>query len=319
MSERLQYTAITLLFPLIIVLNYLLPDAVNRPDQPKGVFNLFLVILTLLLLFLLIHGHVMGRQPAVRIRAVMDVSLIFGVLFLIWLLALGKFGFLDPIRWPSPNVVFGVFQSDLDLLVVGSSLGSLERLIIGYALGMVLGIPIGLVVGRYTKLHDMAVYPIAKIIAPIPPIIFVPYAIEILPTIGQAVIFVIFIGAFWPIYVNTVYGVRNLDYRYIEAARTLGADEKRLYTRVLLPGALPSISVGLFIGLVLSFIVLAVAEGIGGSITTPGLGWYVLYYADLFDYPKVVAAILLVAFWVLIWTGISDRIQGRALRWQKKL
>lgn len=318
MSKTLKYSIIAFLFPLTLILNFLLPDAANRPDQPKLVFNLFLLLFSIFLISFLIFGHVMERQPKNRVRTIMDLSIFFGLFFLIWLISVGKGGLLDPLRFPSPNTVFDIYRSDFNLLIVQSTTQTIWRLLQGYLIAIVLAIPVGLLVGRHVNLHDRVAYPIAKTIAPIPPIIFVPYAIELLPTIDQAVVFVIFIGAFWPVYVNTVYGVRNLDARYIEAARTMGVKEWRMYTKILFPAALPSIYAGLFIGLVLAFIVLAVAEGIGGSYGSPGLGWYVLYFADLFQYEKIVAAILIIGIVVVAWTGVSDRIQNRLLKWQVK-
>jgi NitT/TauT family transport system permease protein len=318
MDSTKKYAAIVSLFLVTLLMNVFIPDAANRPDQPKLVFNFIMGILFLLLLGFFVYGHIMGRQSKHRVQTIMDLSIIFGLFFFLWLALVGKLGFLDPLRFPSPNTVFDIYRSDFNLLVVRSTSATLWRLVEGYAVATILAIPLGLYVGRHAKIHDRIAYPVAKMVAPIPPIIFVPYAIELLPNIDLAVKFVIFIGAFWPIYVNTVYGVRNLDYRYIEAASTLGASERRLYTKVLFPGSLPSIYAGLFIGLVLAFIVLAVAEGIGGSHDIPGLGWYVLYFADLFFYEKIIAAILLIGFVVVIWTAISDRIQDRLLKWQKK-
>jgi NitT/TauT family transport system permease protein len=317
-NKSISYLIVISLFLLTIILNQFVPDAANRPNQPKLIFNMFLGIFFLTLLSVFIYGHLLGKLKKNGVRTVMDLSVIFGVFFFLWLILIGKFGYTDHLRFPSPNTVFAVYQTDFSLLVVRSTSSTIIRLMQGYAPAIALAVPIGLFVGRHVNVHDRVAYPIAKMIAPIPPVIFVPYAIELLPTIDMAVIFVIFIGAFWPIYVNTVYGVRNFDYRYIEAAKTLGASEKKLYTKILFPGAFPSISAGLFIGLVLSFIVLAVAEGIGGSYGFPGLGWYVLYFADLFDYEKIVAAILLIGLVVVVWTAIFDRIQGRILRWQVK-
>ncbi len=318
MNSTIKYSAIVSLFLITLLVNIFVPDAANRPDQPKLVFNIIMAIFFAAILGFFIYGHIMGKQSKQRVQTVMDLSVIFGMFFFLWLVIVGKLGFLDPLRYPSPNTVFDVYRSDFQLLVVRSTSDTIWRLVEGYVVATILAIPLGLFVGRHTKIHDRVAYPVAKMVAPIPPIIFVPYAIELLPNIDLAVKFVIFIGAFWPIYVNTVYGVRNLDYRYIEAANTLGASERRLYTKVLLPGSLPSIYAGLFIGLVLAFIVLAVAEGIGGSHDIPGLGWYVLYFADLFYYDKIIAAILLIGFVVVIWTAISDRMQDRLLKWQKK-
>ena len=317
-SKSIKYLIIISIFLVTIVLNQFVPDAANRPDQPKLIFNMFLGMFILALLSVFIYGHLLGRLKKNGVRTIMDLSVVFGIFFFLWLVLIGKMGYTDHLRFPSPNSVFTVYQTDFSLLVVRSTSSTIIRLMQGYAPAIALAIPIGLFVGRHVNVHDRVAYPIAKMIAPIPPVIFVPYAIELLPSIDMAGIFVIFIGAFWPIYVNTVYGVRNFDYRYIEAAKTLGASEKKLYTKILFPGAFPSISAGLFIGLVLAFIVLAVAEGIGGSYGFPGLGWYVLYFADLFDYEKIVAAILLIGLVVVVWTAIFDRVQNRILRWQVK-
>ena len=249
MTFSAKYLVIMAIFPLTLLINLILPDAANRPDQPKEVFNLFLILFFLLLLFFVVHGHIMKRQPMTRIRTVMDVGLIFGVFFFLWAVLVGKIGLLDHLRFPSPNTVFDVYRIDFDLLVVRSTMETMIRLMEGYFVAIILAIPLGLIVGRRRVLHDSVYYPIAKTIAPIPPIIFVPYAIELLPSINTAVIFVIFIGAFWPVAVNTIYGVRNLDPTYIEAAKTLGVSERRLYTKILFPAALPSIYAGLFIGL----------------------------------------------------------------------
>lgn len=315
-STTLRYGGTCLLYAAMFLVNQYVPDAAVRLGEPKLMFNGFLLLMFTGLTSFTVFGHLMRKQPEGRVAAVMDVGLILGVLFFSWLVSLSKLGQLDVLRFPSPNVVFDIYRADFKLLVTASMTASVLRLIQGYAIGTALAIPWGLVCGKNLTLHDRW-YPIAKILAPIPPILFVPYALELLPTVDAAVIFVIFIGAFWPILVNTIYGVRNIDPTLIEAARTLGTGNRRLYWKILLPGALPQIYAGLFIGLVIGFIVLAVAEGIGGDFTIPGLGWYVLYFADTFDYGRIVAAILTIAFIVIIWTAVSDTIQNKLLRWQK--
>jgi len=310
------YAVVGLLFLVTFLVNTYLPDHPSRAGESKVVFNTFLLVMFLGLMSYMMVGHVLKKQPEGRVAAVMDVGMILGALFFVWLISLTKLGLMDALRFPSPNVVFDIYRADFELLVKRSTSESVLRLVEGYFLGVILAIPWGLVCGKNLALHDRW-YPVAKIIAPIPPILFVPYALELLPTVDSAVVFVIFIGAFWPVLVNTIYGVRNVDPALIEAARTLGTRDRRLYRKILLPAALPQIYAGLFIGLVIGFIVLAVAEGIGGDFTIPGLGWYVLYFADTFDYKRIVAAILMIAFIVILWTGVSDYVQNRLLRWQK--
>lgn len=317
-STTLRYGVTCLLYSAMFLVNQYVPDAAVRVGEPKLIFNGFLLLMFAGLTSFMVFGHVMRKQPEGRVAAVMDVGLIMGVLFFAWLVSLSKLGQMDVLRFPSPNVVFDIYRDDFELLVAASATASVARLIQGYFVGSALAIPLGLVIGNNLTLHDRY-YPVAKMIAPIPPILFVPYALELFPTVDMAVIFVIFIGAFWPVLVNTIYGVRNIDPIFIEAARTLGTREGsvRMYRKILLPAALPQIYAGLFVGLIIGFIVLAVAEGIGGDFTIPGLGWYVLYYADTFDYTRIVAAILMISLVVILWTGIGDTLQNRLLRWQK--
>ncbi len=88
---------------------------------------------------------------------------------------------------------------------------------------------------------------------------------------------IILIGAFWPIFINTLNGVINVDKKLIDSARVLNVNEYSMLFRIILPRALPSIISGATIGLVMRFILLTAAEMIGA---TSGLGWYVNYFVD---------------------------------------
>jgi ABC-type nitrate/sulfonate/bicarbonate transport system permease component len=116
-----------------------------------------------------------------------------------------------------------------------------------------------------------------------------PYAIAILPTFKLSAIFVVFIGAFWPIFQNAVAGAHALEQRYRDNARILGLTRFEYQRRVVFPAALPHIFTGMAVGLAFSFILLTVAELFGANA---GLGRFVQYYADFADYPKMVAGIL---------------------------
>jgi len=127
----------------------------------------------------------------------------------------------------------------------------------------------------------------------------------------------VWIGAFWPILINTMFGVAHLDRRYVEYARLLGASTRMIYTKVILPGAMPTMLAGCLVGLVLAFVLLTAGELVGAK---SGLGFYMMYHMDILDFDKVIAAMLLMAFWVFFWiTFTFDQVQARLLRWRRKV
>lgn len=315
-SETIRYFGSISIYLLVILFNFLLPDAANRPEQPKLVFNLILFSFFLLLFFYIVYGHVMRRQPPLRVRTIVDISLIFGIFFMLWLLLVGKIGMLNPHSFPSPNNVLEVYVSDFEFLTWQSSKDSMIRAFVGYFIALITGIPLGIWGGRNLRAFSVA-YPLSKVTAHIPPVVYLPYAIAVFWSLNAAIIFMIFIGAFWPILINTMFGVYNIDPRLIEFAKTLGAKERRLLTKVIIPAAMPTILAGCLIGLVVAFVLLTAGEMVGAHT---GLGFYLMYYTDVGYFDKVLAAMLLISFWVFFWiTFAFDIIQARLLRWQRKI
>lgn len=238
-------------------------------------------------------------------------AIIFGVVFL-WELVVAKLDLLDKTLYPSAGQVFALFVSELPEMIKGM-LNSLRILISGYTLALVIAVPAALVAGWRIRLYRV-VKPLTKILGPIPPIVYIPYAIAILLTFRAASIFIIFIGAFWPIFINTLNGVFNIDKKIIDSAKVLNVKERAMLFEVILPGTIPSILSGATIGLVLSFILLTAAEMIGA---TSGLGWYVKYFSDFADYPRVVVGIIFIGIVVTLITFVMDKLEQYLLRWKK--
>ena len=186
-------------------------------------------------------------------------------------------------------------------------------LFFGYFLAVILAIPIGLVVGWQKRLYN-ALEPIINVLGPIPPIVYIPYAIVLLPTFTHSSILVIFIGAFWPLFINTVAGVRSVEKGIIDSARSLSVGRWDMLRHVLLPGAMPYILTGGTVSLVFAFILLTAAEMIGA---TTGLGWYVKYFSDFADYPRAIAGIIVIGVVVLVLTSGYNRLSAYLLRWKK--
>jgi NitT/TauT family transport system permease protein len=292
------------LLAALLLIAIFIPDASSQAVADKSLFQG--VIVTLLIAF------VMGLTLAEDHRQkTTDIFLILGIILLAWEVLLGKFALLDSFLFPAPGKVFAVFAEDYVVMYSGL-ISSFAILLSGYLLAVVVAVPLALVIGWRKRAFDVA-YPIAKAVSPIPPTVYLPYAIVLLPTFSSASVFVIFIGAFWPIFVGTVHGVFSVDQRIINSARTLGLKEHVMLRRIVLPAALPSVFSGATIALILSFITLTVAEMIAA---TSGLGWYIEYQHQYANYDKVIAGMILMGASVVVVMWFFDRIQNYCLRWQ---
>ena len=241
-----------------------------------------------------------------------DRALLILFLLLLWQTTTAWVPLLDPSLFPAPAKVFSLLFADR--AVFGKSLLSSGYLLFfGISLAVITAIPLGLLVGWSRRLF-LAVEPLTNILGPIPPIVYIPYAIAILPSFTGASVFIIFIGAFWPLFINTLAGVQAVEKGLINSARTLGISSWQMLARILLPGALPHILTGGSVSLVLAMILLTAAEMIGA---TSGLGWYVKYFSDFADYPRVVAGIFVIGAVVLLLMTLYRLLAAYLLRWKK--
>jgi NitT/TauT family transport system permease protein len=176
---------------------------------------------------------------------------------------------------------------------------------------MATAIPLGILVGWHGRLHRLA-SPYARVLGPIPPIVYIPYAITLLPSFRSASICVIFIGAFWPTFINTIHGVLNIPGRLIDSARVLTIRKRTLLLRIILPGAMPSICVGAELSLLFSFLMLTAAELIGAN---SGVGWYVRNFGDFGDYPRVISGLIFIGIMITVITWGTGKLERRLLRW----
>lgn len=280
------------------------------PDAPSQVVSSNSAFIAVVALLIVLFGAKIYLHPK-NAQSTADVFLIIAIVMLLWEVLLGKLALLDPFIFPGPAKVFRVFEVDWQQMLAGV-VSSLEILSVGYVIALVTAIPIGLYIGWRKRLFGAA-YPIAKAVSPIPPTVYLPYAIVLLPTFAASSTFLIFIGAFWPILVGSVYGVFSIDPRLINSARTLGLPESRMIRRILLPAAMPTIFSGALIALIMSFITLTVAEMIAA---TSGLGWYVQYHHQFANYDRVIAGMILITVVVIVVMYLFDRIQAYSLRWQ---
>lgn len=177
-----------------------------------------------------------------------------------------------------------------DLLGTGSLLynawRSIQRVGLGFLLAALLGIPLGIAMGRYYWLNQLMDTTI-QALRPIPPLAWVPLALAWFRIGLTSIVFIIFIGAFFPILINTIDGVKSVKKTWMEVAMTLGTSEFNLLAKVVLPGAAPIIWTGLRLGFGIAWMTVVAAEMLPGTIS--GLG-YLIMYAYNFGQVNVIIA-----------------------------
>ena len=149
---------------------------------------------------------------------------------------------------------------------------SFRRVLAGFVLAQILGIPLGLLLGTRERLREL-VFPVLELLRPIPPLAWVPLSILFWPTHELSIIFITFIGAFFIIVINVHDGVRTIKQEHLWLARSLGAGEAMIFRRIVLPSVLPAISVGMTLGIAVTWNVVIAAEMIAGDNGLGRLTW----------------------------------------------
>jgi NitT/TauT family transport system permease protein len=240
-------------------------------------------------------------------------------------------GLVNPLILPTPVAVFkkwiqylspfepfdaaksGYFAWFFSGELLGDAYASLHRVLSGFFLGAVLALPLGLFMGANDTVYKLC-NPLIQVLRPIPPIAFIPLAILWFGLGNPPAVFLITIGAFFPILMNTIAGVRHVDAIYIRAAQSLGASQRTLFLRVMLPAASPYILAGARIGMGTAFIVVIVAEMIA---VNSGLGYRILEAREFFWPDKIIAGMISIGLLGLgIDTGMSW-LNSHLLKWHR--
>ncbi|NLX49019.1 MAG: ABC transporter permease [Methanospirillum sp.] len=191
---------------------------------------------------------------------------------------------------------------------------SLQRVLVGFLVGAALAIPLGIAMGRWEFVEEL-VNPLVQIFRPVPPLAWVPLALAWFRIGLGSMVFIIALGAFFPVLLNTLDGVRSVKRTWIEAAMTLGARERQLLVRVILPGALPTIWTGLRVAFGIAWMCVVAAEMMPG--TSSGLGYLILYSYNFSQVQVIVAGMIVIG---LIGLGIDfclRQVESRWFRWRE--
>ena len=167
---------------------------------------------------------------------------------------------------------------------------SLYRVFAGFTVASLLGVGLGLTIGRSRLAGDLLLPPL-EILRPIPAVAWIPLAILMFPSGEFSMIFITFTGALFPILLNTIHGVENVDARLVASARSLGGTKLAIFREVIFPASAPSIITGLSIGMGTCWFCLVTAEMISGQF---GIGYYTWESYTLQNYANIVVGMLLI-------------------------
>ena len=257
------------------------------------------------------------RGPALTHRRALTLRLVAVAAFLgSWSLLAGAvvaFELFNPIFLPGPWLVLG---SLTELAAKGQLWvhvrATLERVAVGFGTGAALGVGLGLAAGHVRVVRNL-VEPVVELLRPIPPLAMLPLFIVWVGIGEPSKVGFITYATFFPIFLTTVTGVRQIDPLLLRAAQSLGAKGPRLFVRVILPAALPDILTGLRLGVALAFFVIVISEFIGAE---HGLGYLINDGRNFFLVPQMLAAAVVLGLLGYAGNGVVRLLERRLTRWQ---
>ena len=257
-------------------------------------------------------GMVWPRLKAVLLALVVPLALLLG-----WHLAV-KAGMTRLI--PSPAdvaeymvdfAVGGIWDDAFSATLHIHLFASMTRVYGGFALAALVAVPLGLLIGRNEQIRAL-LDPFLQLMRPIPVTAWLPLSMILFGLGPRSAFFLVFLGAFYPILLNTVFGVRSVEKRLFEAASMLGCSGTAQFFRVVLPASLPSIFTGLRLGLGLAWFVIVVGEMTG---VPQGLGAVIMDGRTLSRTELVICGMIVIGIAGFISDRIVVAIMNRLLRW----
>jgi NitT/TauT family transport system permease protein len=295
--------------------NFYLPTKQDVDDLPyRVVLGAALVAMAALVGVSALRGTRLGEKARERLHHYAQYILVLVLVLVAWDLLTEKSDLLPLPFFPSLAQVLQIIAEDYQKLLL-STLYSVRLLVVSFAIGTASGLATGVFLGWYRQVGYW-VFPTVKIMSVIPATAWIPVSMLIFPSSFGAEVFLIVLSVWSPVAYMTATGIAGVPRAHIEAALTLGADEKFLLFRVAVPGAMPSIFIGIYTATGLSFATLVVSEMLGAKA---GLGWYINWAKSWSNYAAVYASIVIMAILFSIVMDLIFQLRDRALVWQKGL
>jgi sulfonate transport system permease protein len=226
--------------------------------------------------------------------------------------AASRFGALPQTVLPAPSVVLAaagrlLASGELPANIAVSAARAAAGFLIGGGIGLVLGLANGL-----SSLSERMTDTTLQMIRNVPHLALIPLVILWFGIEESAKIFLVALGVFFPIYINTLLGIRGVDPHLVEMGRAYGMRRWTLFRRVILPAALPSLFVGLRYGLGIMWLTLIVAETISAS---SGLGYMAMQAREFLQVDVVVLSIVIYALLGKLADSVARLFERLALQW----
>ncbi|MEM4658798.1 MAG: ABC transporter permease [Candidatus Methanosuratincola sp.] len=250
-----------------------------------------------------------------RVKGLLLGALSLAAFFFIWQLVAWS---INSPFLPGPYEVLQAFgristTGDIDGYTLYShSLISIFRVLLGFGFAGVTAIPLGVFMGLKPSVNSVST-PIIEPIRFIPPIAWIPLSIILLSGLWRY-IFLIWIGAFFPILLNTIAGVKRTSPVLVDMAKTFGADGGTITSRIVFPSALPEIMSGLRVGLGVGWMCIVAAEMIGGE--PEGLGRLIIKYANLLQIDVVIVGMITIGIIGLVLNYGILTAEKRLFKWR---
>jgi NitT/TauT family transport system permease protein len=254
---------------------------------------------------------VAGVRDRISNKGIEALSILGLILF--WQLMAGIVG--DTLLLPSFLQVMAALRNSWYVILTEDLPISLLHFLLGVFSGILVALPVGMGMG-WSRAADRVFDPIVEIVRPIPPLAWIPFAIVWFGLTNESAGFIVFVGAVFPILINTYVGFRNIPRVYVESAKVLGATKDLDQIRyVAFPFALPSIAGGMRIAMGIAWMCLVAAEMFG--VSTSGLGYKIwsYYYLHKMDY-VLMYMIILGMLGLFIDRSFRYVVEERLLRWQ---
>jgi len=205
----------------------------------------------------------------------------------------------------------GVYDDAYSKTILKHFWASVQRVYGGFGAAALVGVPLGLIIGRVKLIREL-IDPTLQLLRPVPVTAWLPLSMIFFGLGPRAAIFLVFLGAFYPIVLNTTFGVRSVDGKLFEAAAMLGCNGGSLFRQVVLPAALPSILNGLRLGHGFAWILIVVGEMTG---VQEGLGAVIMDARMLSRADLVIAGMIVIGIAGFVSDRLLVAINNYLLRW----
>ncbi|MBR1851937.1 MAG: ABC transporter permease [Lachnospiraceae bacterium] len=252
-----------------------------------------------------------GNNITGRVFSAVWYILLPVIIVLIWE-AVCHLGVVRVYNMPAPEIILRDAAQKISNGTLLKHIGvSFFRVLEGFLIAMVSALLLGTLIGLSRRVETFTEL-VLQILKPIPPIAWIPLAILWFGIGETSKLYIIFYGAFFPMLLNTVDGIHNIDKKYLELARAYEVDRARLVGKVILPGALPSILTGIRVGLGNAWVCVVAAEMIAA---TKGIGYMLSNGRSLSRADDVILAMLLIGIVGKVMDDVLRLISGKIMKW----